>query len=67
LEEVDLPGLESEWHIAYRNGAVIVITNLGPSALPLPSGAVVLASGPLLSDGTGTLLPSDTTAWVVQA
>ena len=47
--------------VAYRNGTVTVIANLGSDPLPLPAGTVVCASGTLL----GGELPSDTTAWIV--
>jgi len=55
-----LPGYADDV-VAYRNGAVTVIANLGSDPLPLPAGAVVCASGTLL-DGA---LPSDTTAWIL--
>jgi alpha-glucosidase len=47
--------------VALRNGSVTVVANLGAASVPLPSGDVVLASGPL---DAGTL-PADTTVWLV--
>jgi alpha-glucosidase len=46
--------------IAYRNGPVIVIANLGTANVALPSGAVLLAS----VDVSNGILPSDSTAWI---
>lgn len=46
--------------IAYRNGSVIVISNLGTADVGLPSGTVLLAS---VDSSSGTL-PSDATAWI---
>jgi alpha-glucosidase len=46
--------------IAYRNGSVIVIANLGTADVALPSGAVLLAS----VDVSNGSLPSDGTAWL---
>ncbi|ROS73687.1 glycoside hydrolase family 13 protein [Cellulomonas sp. PhB143] len=47
--------------LAYRNGDVVVLANIGQEPLPLPVGArVLLASGPL--DGAG--VPVDTTVWL---
>lgn len=45
--------------IAFRNGDVLVISNLG-AAIELPDGDLLLSSEPL-SEG---ILPPDTTAWV---
>jgi len=47
--------------VAFRNGNVTVIANIGSRPIRLPGGIVIAASGPL----TGDLLPGDTTAWVV--
>jgi len=47
--------------IAFRNSGLTVVANMGDTAVELPSGAVVLASGPLPSDGT---LPAGVTAWL---
>jgi alpha-glucosidase len=49
--------------LAFRNGNVTVVANTGPTAVPLPAGRVILASGPL----DGDLLPSDTTVWLETA
>jgi len=48
--------------VAYVNGEVTVVTNLGETAIPLPGGEVLMASGDLTDDG---LLPPDITAWLV--
>ena len=47
--------------LVFRSGAVTVIANTGPNPVALPSGRVVLSSGPVGADR----LPGDTTAWVV--
>jgi alpha-glucosidase len=47
--------------VALRNGSVTVLANLGVTAVPLPGGDVVLASGPL----DAGILPPDTTVWLV--
>lgn len=47
--------------LAFRNGDLTVIVNLGVTAVELPAADVLLASGPL----DGRALPSDTTAWLV--
>jgi alpha-glucosidase len=46
--------------VAFRNGGITVIANLGDASLPLPAGEVLLASEPVV-DG---VLPVDATAWV---
>jgi len=46
--------------LAFRNGGVTVLANLGPVPVPVPPGELLLASGPL-DDG---LLPQDTTVWI---
>lgn len=43
-----------------RPGGWLVITNFGTTPVPLPSGEVLVASGPL-ADGQ---LPGETTAWI---
>jgi alpha-glucosidase len=48
--------------VALRNGSVTVVANTGTASAPLPSGEVLLASGPLAADGTE--LPADTTVWL---
>ncbi len=57
LEWVDGYGAEA---IAFRNGNVTVIGNTGATAIPLPDGIVIAASGPL----DGGELPADTTVWL---
>ncbi|WP_169079280.1 glycoside hydrolase family 13 protein [Microcella alkalica] len=46
--------------VAYRNGQVTVIANLGQTPVELPAGDVVLAS----ADISGRALPTDTTVWI---
>ncbi|MFN2517567.1 MAG: alpha-amylase family glycosyl hydrolase, partial [Jatrophihabitantaceae bacterium] len=46
--------------LAYRRGSVGVMLNAGSSAVPLPAGEVLLASGPL-PEGT---LPANTAVWL---
>ncbi len=46
--------------IAFRNGHIAVVANLGAAAVAVPSGRVLAASAPL-GDG---MLPPDTTVWV---
>jgi len=45
--------------IAFRNGSVGVLVNLGTEPVPLPAGRILIASGP--SDGG--VLPPDTAVW----
>lgn len=47
--------------VALRNGPITVIANVGATAVELPAGDVVLASGPL-DEHT---LPIDTTVWML--
>jgi alpha-glucosidase len=68
LEWIDDYGEET---VAFRNGSVTVIANLGPDPVSLPGGAIVVASGPLgTADGTAgapstaRTLPTDTTVWI---
>ncbi len=49
--------------VAFRNGSVTVLANLGDAAVELPAGDVLVASGPL----DGTTLPTDTTVWIAAA
>ncbi len=49
--------------VAFRNGPITVIANLGDTAVALPAGDVVVASGPL----DGATLPTDTTVWIAAA
>jgi alpha-glucosidase len=55
-----VPGFSDEV-VAFRNGAVTVIANLGAKPIELPAGEIVLSSETL----SGRTLPSDTTAWLV--
>jgi alpha-glucosidase len=49
--------------VAFRNGDVLVVTNLGAEPVKLPAGArPVLTSGDLDGDGR---LPADTTVWAL--
>ncbi len=47
--------------VSLRNGAITVIANTSATAVELPAGELVLASGAL----EGGLLPADTTAWII--
>jgi alpha-glucosidase len=47
--------------VAFRNGAVTVVANLGRGPIELPAGEIALTSETL----RGRTLPSDTTAWLV--
>jgi len=49
--------------VAFRNGSLLVIANLGDGAVELPAGEVLIASGPL----DGERLPTDTTVWIAAA
>jgi alpha-glucosidase len=46
--------------VAFRNGGVTVIANLGQASVPLPDGDVIVSSEPL----TGRELPVDTAVWL---
>jgi alpha-glucosidase len=46
--------------VAFRNGDLTVIANLGDETVELPQGDVILASGPV----TDRMIPTDTTVWV---
>ncbi len=46
--------------LAFRNGNVTVVANIGEKAIPLPHGNVIATSGPT----TGGKLPVDTAVWV---
>src|SRR6056300_249417 len=54
-----LEGYDSDV-IAFRNGPIGIIANLGESDVILPAGEVLVSSGDL----NGAVLPSNTTAWV---
>jgi len=49
--------------VAFRNGSLLVVANLGDGAIELPAGEVLIASGPL----DGERLPTDTTVWIAAA
>ncbi|MCM3501141.1 glycoside hydrolase family 13 protein [Microbacterium sp. P26] len=49
--------------LAFRNGSLLVVANLGDAAVELPAGEVLIASGPL----DGDTLPTDTTVWIAAA
>ena len=61
LEWIDAadPGI-----LAFRNGDVTVVANLGAEPAALPEGRVLVASEPLSGDWPGGTLPSDTTVWL---
>ncbi|GAA1977719.1 glycoside hydrolase family 13 protein [Microbacterium pumilum] len=48
--------------VAFRNGNVTVLANLGSTPIALPDGIVIAASGPL----AGRRLPADTTVWMAR-
>jgi len=50
-----------ETALGFRNSGVRVLANLGGVAIPVPDGELLVASGPLDSDG---LLPPDTAVWI---
>ncbi|BDV29430.1 glycoside hydrolase family 13 protein [Microbacterium terricola] len=54
-----LPGYGDDV-LAFRNGNVTVLANIGDTAVPLPAGDVLVASEPV----TGAELPADTTVWL---
>ncbi|MEV8274304.1 glycoside hydrolase family 13 protein [Microbacterium sp. NPDC077184] len=63
LAWIDVPSAADEADVlAFRTGDLTVIANTGSTAVPLPVGRVVVASGPL-GDGT---LPGDTAVWLAQ-
>lgn len=63
LEWIDVPnGADEADVLAFRTGDLTVVANTGTTAVPLPAGRVVVASGPL-GDGT---LPGDTAVWLAQ-
>ncbi len=47
--------------LSFRNGDLVVFTNFGAAAAPVPEGEVVHSSGPLNEDGS---VPTDVTVWV---
>jgi alpha-glucosidase len=46
--------------LAFRNGNVTVVANIGDASIPLPHGNVIAASEPI----DGGILPADTAVWV---
>ena len=46
--------------LAFRNGNVTVVANIGSDPIALPDGVMIAASGPLAGD----LLPVDTAVWL---
>lgn len=60
--EFDGSGIEWLDEASFRRpGGLVCALNTGPDPVPLPSGEILLASGPL----TGGMLPPDTAVWVV--
>ena len=57
LEWVDGLGTDV---VAFRNGSITVVANLGDTPGELPSGPVVVSSGPL----TDRMLPVDQAVWL---
>ncbi|HWR84961.1 MAG TPA: glycoside hydrolase family 13 protein [Rhodoglobus sp.] len=67
--EYDLGGGELTWAtgygptvVAFRNGGVTVLANVGDVPVELPVGDILLAS----EDVVGGVLPADTTAWLIE-
>lgn len=62
-----LPGADAADVVAYVNGELLVVTNFGATAVPLPEGATVLhASSDLSSalvDAVTAVVPTDVTVW----
>jgi alpha-glucosidase len=58
IEWIDSLGAEV---VAFRNGAITVVANLGSSAVELPAGEVLLGSGEI----SGSSVPTDTTVWLL--
>ena len=46
--------------VAFRNGGILVVTNLGPVAVELPVGEILLSSQPIV----GGALETDVTVWI---
>ncbi len=53
-----LPGAAST--LQFQRGGVVVLLNLGPEPVPLPTGELLVSSGPLEADR----VPTDTAVWV---
>ena len=61
-----LPGAAAGDVVAFVNGEVLVVSNLGAEAVPLPAGAEVLHASAELEagpEGDATLVPTDVTVW----
>lgn len=53
--------------VAYTNGSVGVVANLGTAPVGIPAGEVLVCSGELTAELTqGGDLPTDTTAWIAR-
>ncbi|MBF0815960.1 DUF3459 domain-containing protein [Microbacterium paludicola] len=53
--------------VAFRSGGVTVVANTGAEPVLLPEGRVLVSSGALEQDGSGSrVLPADTTVWLIQ-
>nr|WP_296064314.1 glycoside hydrolase family 13 protein [uncultured Actinoplanes sp.] len=63
LTWVGVDGDDSTVHFRRPDGWLSV-TNFGPSAVALPPGELLLASGPLDQASSPPALPADTTAWL---
>ncbi|WP_238547396.1 alpha-amylase family glycosyl hydrolase [Actinoplanes friuliensis] len=63
-DTVDWSVTEDRLLLARRTSGFTLAVAMGDTAVPLPAGEVVLASGPLPGDGT---LPPDTAAWLRHA
>ena len=48
--------------VAFRNGSVRVVANLGAAPVELPAGEILVASGPI----DGRALPVDTAVWLTE-
>ena len=60
LGSASLQWLPADEHVlAFRSAGITVLANAGTTSVPLPAGAVLLASAPV--DG---MLPPDTTVWL---
>jgi alpha-glucosidase len=46
--------------LAFRNGNVTVVANVGSTSIPLPHGNVIATSGPI----SAGVLPADTAVWL---
>jgi alpha-glucosidase len=60
IDDLEWIGGAGDDVVAYRNGELTVVANLGTGPVPLPAGRVIAATAPL----EGGRLPSDATAWI---